>query len=90
VALRAPKTAIGLLVLGRLASAGLNGIEGDRRIQQRSPWAHIVFVTQDGDKDVMDAAVSMKGARDVLKSNAATELVPAIAAALADHYAATL
>jgi DNA-binding NarL/FixJ family response regulator len=68
----------------------LNGIEAARRIRQSSPQAHIVFVTQDGDKDIRDAALSIKGARYVLKSNAAAELVPAIAAALADHYAATL
>jgi DNA-binding NarL/FixJ family response regulator len=68
----------------------LNGIEAARRIRQSSPHSHIVFVTQEGDKDIRDAALSIKGAGYVLKSNAATELVPAIAAALADHYAAAL
>jgi DNA-binding NarL/FixJ family response regulator len=77
-------------VLDRLASVGLNGIEEARCIQQSSSQPHIVFVTQDGDKDIRDAALSIRGARYVLKSNAATELVPAIADALADHYAATL
>jgi DNA-binding NarL/FixJ family response regulator len=64
----------------------LNGIEAARRIRQRSPHhAHIVFLTQEGDKDIRDAALSIKGTRYLVKSNAATELAPAIAAALADH-----
>lgn len=67
----------------------LNGIEAARRIRQSSlDHAHIVFVTQEGDKDIRDAALSIDGTRYLMKSNAASELVPAIAAALADHYAA--
>jgi DNA-binding NarL/FixJ family response regulator len=69
----------------------LNGIEAARRIRQGSPHhAHIVFVTQEGDKDIRDAALSIQGTRYVMKSNVASQLLPAIAAALADHYAATL
>ena len=38
----------------------LNGIEAARRIRQSSPHhAHIVFVTQEGDKDITDAALSI-------------------------------
>lgn len=68
----------------------LNGIEAARRIGQASPQVQIVFVTQDRDKDVKDAALSIKGTRYVLKANAASELVPAIASALAEHYTAAL
>jgi DNA-binding NarL/FixJ family response regulator len=68
----------------------LNGIEAAKRIRQVSPQAHIVFVTQDGDKDIMAAALSIVGTRYVLKSNARTQLVEAIAAALADRYTAAL
>lgn len=67
----------------------LNGIEAARRIRQVSPHAHIVFVTQDGDEDIRDAALSIEGTRYVLKADAARELVDAIAAALADRYTTT-
>jgi|SRR5215831_8491876 len=68
----------------------LNGIEAARRIRHASPHVHIVFVTENRDKDIRDTALRIKGTRHVLKSNAATELVPAIESALADRYTATL
>ena len=57
----------------------LNGIEAARRIRQGPPHVHIVFVTLEGDKEI-------KVTGYVQKSNIASELVPTIAAALADHY----
>jgi DNA-binding NarL/FixJ family response regulator len=64
----------------------LNGIEVARRIRQGSlHHAHIVFVTQEGDKDIRDGALSINGTRYLIQSNAASELVPAMAAALTDH-----
>lgn len=65
----------------------LNGIEVARRIRQGSPHVHIVFVTLEGDKEIKDVALSIAGTGYVQKSNIASELVPTIAAALADHYA---
>ena len=78
------------IILLDIGLPNLNGIEAAKRIRQVSPQAHIVFVTQDGDKDIMAAALSIVGTRYVLKSNARTQLVEAIAAALADRYIAAL
>lgn len=64
----------------------LNGIEAARRIRQGPPHVHIVFVTLEGDKEIKDVALSIGGTGYVQKSNIASELVPTIAAALADHY----
>jgi len=76
------------IILLDIGMPKLNGIEAARRIRQASPHVHIVVVTQNRDKDIRAAAISIKGARYVLKSNAATELVPAIASALTNRYAA--
>ena len=69
----------------------LNGIEAARRIRQSCPHhAHIVFITQEGDQDIRDAALGIKGTHYLMKSNAASELVTAIASALAARNTAAL
>ena len=57
-------------------------IEAARIIQQTSPKSKILFVTQDGDNDTMDAAMRLGAAGYVRKTNAACELVDAITNAL--------
>ena len=67
----------------------LNGIEAAKRIRQSSPHhAHIVFVSQERDTDIRDAALSIEGTGYVQKTDAATQLVPAIASVLVDRYSA--
>lgn len=61
----------------------LNGIEAAEIICQRCPKSKILFVTQDGDAEVRNAAMRVGAAAYVLKANAAHELLKAIAAALA-------
>ena len=60
----------------------LNGIEAAKQIRQKSPDSMLLFVTQDGDKDTQAAALSVGAKGYVLKSKAASELIPIISAAL--------
>jgi len=72
------------VVILDIGMPGLNGIEAARLIRQKSPLSRIIFLTQQGDPDFREAALTIPGTRFVLKGNAATELVPAIAGAIAD------
>jgi len=78
------------IILLDIGLPNLNGIEAARRIRRSTPQAHIVFVTMEVDEDIKDAARSVGGTGFVGKTDAPTQLIPAIAAALADHYAAIL
>lgn len=60
----------------------MNGIEAAIQIQRVSPNSKIVFVTQEDDPDVRSAATLAGGKGFVLKANAASELLPMIAAVL--------
>jgi len=64
----------------------LNGIEAANKIREVTPQSRIVFVTQDGDADLKAAALAAGAEAYVLKANAATELLPVIAAALQCRY----
>lgn len=72
------------IILLDLGLPKLNGIEAARRIRQYSPKSRIVFLTADGNKDIMQAALTIVGTRYVRKANAAADLVDAIAAALVE------
>jgi NarL family two-component system response regulator LiaR len=61
----------------------MNGIEAAKGIRQASPASRIIFVTQEDDADIRIAALAIAEGY-LLKSNAASELLPAIDAALAD------
>jgi len=63
----------------------LNGIEAGKQIRQKSPDAMFLFVTQDGNNDTQAAALNVGGKGYVLKSKAASELVPIISAALQER-----
>lgn len=60
----------------------LNGIEAVPQIRRVSPASKIVFLTQEQDSDIRKAALASGADGYLLKSNAVTELGPAIAAAL--------
>ena len=62
----------------------LNGIKAAKIIRQRCPNSKILFVTQDGDRDIRDEAMRTGALGYVLKTNAAHELVNVISTAL-DH-----
>jgi DNA-binding NarL/FixJ family response regulator len=60
----------------------LNGIEAAKRIHNVVPGAKILFVTQNNDTDVVQAALSNGAKGYVLKLDASKELLPAVEAIL--------
>jgi DNA-binding NarL/FixJ family response regulator len=60
----------------------LNGIEASKRIHKLVPGAQILFVTQNNDADVVEAALSNGAIGYVLKPNASKELLHAVDAVL--------
>ena len=70
------------LILLDVGPPNLNGVETAKLIRQTAPDAAIIFLTQNRDKDIVEAALS-NGARGyVLKADAGRELLPAVDAAL--------
>lgn len=70
------------VILLDIGMPSLNGIEAAKIIRQRCPKSKIVFVTQDGDGDLRNAAMRLGAEAYVLKMNAAHELLGVIATAL--------
>lgn len=60
----------------------LNGIEAAQQIRQKSADCRILFLTQNNDEEIRAAALETGAEGYVLKSEAGSELIPAIAAAL--------
>jgi len=60
----------------------LNGLRAASQIQRVSPHSKIVFVTQEDDADIQRAAIDTGALGYILKSNAASELLPTIIDAL--------
>jgi DNA-binding NarL/FixJ family response regulator len=60
----------------------LNGIEAARRIRQFSPNSKILFLSQNNDLDVVQAALGTGALGYVHKMNALGELLPAVEAVL--------
>jgi DNA-binding NarL/FixJ family response regulator len=63
----------------------LNGIDAAKIIRQKCPQSRIVFLTTNEDREIMNEALRVRGARYVLKANATTELLNAISGALHDR-----
>lgn len=61
----------------------LNGIEAAPRIRRASPQSRIVFVTQENDHDVRDAALATGAEGYLLKSRVVSELIPTVDALVA-------
>ena len=60
----------------------LNGIEAARQIRQRSPSSKIIFLSQNSDLDVVQAALGTGALGYVRKTDARRELLPAMDAVL--------
>ena len=73
------------LILLDIGLPHLNGIDTAKRIQQVAPRAKVIFVTQNTDAEVVRAALNNGAKGYVLKVDTASELLPAIEAALRDQ-----
>jgi DNA-binding NarL/FixJ family response regulator len=72
------------IVLLDIAMPVVNGIEAAKQIRQGSPGCKILFLTQNGDREIEAAALQTGAEGYVLKARAGSDLVPSIAAALRD------
>jgi CheY-like chemotaxis protein len=70
------------LILLDIGLPTLNGIEAARRIREVSPLSKILFVTANRSVDVAREALSTGAGGYVVKSDAASELLPAVTAVL--------
>jgi DNA-binding NarL/FixJ family response regulator len=70
------------LILLDIGLPGINGIEAARRIQAVSPTSRILFVSENRSPDIVEQALSTGAGGYVVKSDAATDLLPAIEAVL--------
>jgi DNA-binding NarL/FixJ family response regulator len=70
------------LILLDIGLPNLNGLEAANRIRQVAPDARIVFLTQNSDKDIVQAALSTGAHGYVLKTDASRELLAALAGVL--------
>jgi len=72
------------LILLDIGLPTLNGIEAARRIREVSPTSKILFVSQNRSWDIAKEALRSGGDGYVVKSKAASELLPAVEAVLQD------
>ena len=70
------------LILLDVGLPTLNGIEAARRIREVSPATKILFVSENRSADVAEEALSTGASGYVVKSDAESELLPAIKAVL--------
>ena len=70
------------VVLLDIAMPGLNGIEAAKKIRKLSPDSGIIFLTINGDEDVMATALRTGAVAYVLKDEMVSGLIPAIRASL--------
>ena len=70
------------LILLDIGLPKLDGIEVAKRLLQLLPEAKIIFLTQNDDPEVVRAGLSTGAQGYVLKTDAESELIPAVASAL--------
>ena len=66
------------LILLDIGLPKMNGIEAAKQIMKVSPASKIIFVTQNGDHEIRDAALELGAKAYVSKMNAARELPDAM------------
>lgn len=72
------------LILLDIGLPGLDGLEAASRIRQVAPETAIIFLTQNSDEEIVQAAFRTGARGYVLKAKASSELLPAIEQALRD------
>ena len=70
------------LILLDIGLPSLNGIEAAKRIRQCAPQSKILFVSENRSRDVAEEALSTGAGGYVVKSDAGSELLPAVNAVL--------
>jgi DNA-binding NarL/FixJ family response regulator len=70
------------LILLDIGLPKLNGLEAARRILAAIPESNIIFLTQETSPDIVSAAFKLGARGYVIKSRAASDLMPAIQAVL--------
>ena len=70
------------LILLDIGLPTLNGIEAARRIRELSPKSKILFVSENRSRDIAEEALRTGAGGYVVKSDAASELLPAVNAVL--------
>jgi DNA-binding NarL/FixJ family response regulator len=70
------------LILLDIGLPGLNGIEAARQIRKVSPASKILFVSESRSPDIVEEALSTGAGGFVAKSDAGSDLVPAVEAVL--------
>lgn len=78
------------VVLLDIGMPRLNGIGAARKIRQACPASKIIFLTQEDSSDVRSAALDTGAAAYVLKSTAASQLLPTIEKAMLPEQPQTL
>ena len=73
------------LILLDIGLPNLNGLEAAKAIRQIAPKARIIFLTQNSDIDIMQAASNTGAQGYVLKADAGSQLLPAVKAVLANE-----
>lgn len=74
------------LILLDIGMPVMNGLDAADKIMRVSPRSRIVFLTQEDDTDIRDAALESGAHGYVLKTHAASKLLSTIAAALSDGH----
>ena len=72
------------LILLDIGLPTINGIEAARRIRKLSPEAKIIFLSQESAADVIEAALGLGALGYILKTRAASDLLLAVEAVIAD------
>ena len=70
------------LILLDIGLPSLNGIEAARRIREVSPTSKILFVSENRSNDIVEEALSTGAGGYIVKSDAGSELLPAVEAVL--------
>ena len=76
------------LILLDIGLPNLNGLEAARRIREVSPCSRILFLTSHNDPELVQEALRLGASGFVVKSDAASDLLPAVRAAIRDQLSA--
>jgi DNA-binding NarL/FixJ family response regulator len=73
------------LVLLDIGLPNLNGLEVARQVRKVSPGSRIIFLTSHDDPEYLQEALRIGALGFIVKSNAASDLLPAVRAVMNDE-----